>query len=331
MRSAASRRSSNRSSSPGLKPSQRESRTPRPPLALPHAAHGRTSRRHPLHHRGSFLFVLPAVVILGGFGLAASFSNVVYSFLDWNVLTPPRFVFLDNYKKVFQDDIGLRSIINTFYYAFLYVVPTVVCSLLVALALNERSRIMYFFRTVFYVPVVTSYVVVLVIWSWIYDFDIGLLNSYLGDWFGVQKIGWLINPFLALPSLVVISIWKNMGYTVIIYLAGLQNVEETLMDAGRIDGCNNRQLFWHVIIPQLHHTTTLAIVLVTTASFQMFVQPYLLTQGGPDNTTSTIAYYFYKQAFSAYKVGYGSTIAVVAVAIFVVVITLERRLLASRE
>ena len=284
-------------------------------------------KSRPGSYKGNgFWFIVPALVILGGFGLAVTAANLWYSFLDWSALSAPKFVFLKNYRRFFSDPIALTSLLNTFKYAFLYVVPTVVFSLAVALTLNRQSKAMYFFRTLFYIPVVTSYVIVIVVWQWFFDFDIGLFNQILAV-FGIAKQPWLLSKDMSMPSLVLLSIWKNSGYSILIFLAGLQTVDKSLYEAAKIDGCGSRALFFNITLPQLRSTTVLTVVMVTTWSFQMFVQPYLLTQGGPDYSTSTIYFYLYQQAFTSYNVGYGSAIAVVGVVLFLVVIGIEKRLL----
>ncbi len=280
--------------------------------------------------KGGFWFVLPSIIILGGFGLVVTVANVWYSFLDWSALTDPTFVFLKNYKRFFTDKIAITSLINTFEYALMYVFPTIVISLGIALMLNSNTKAMAFFRALFYVPVITSYVIVIVVWQWFFDYDIGLFNQILGS-FGVAKQPWLLSKSMAMPSLVVLSIWKNAGYSILMFLAGLQTLDKNLEEAAMIDGAGPVRIFWHITLPQLRPTMVLTVVMVTTWSFQMFVQPYLMTQGGPDYSTSTITYYLYQQAFSSYNVGYGSCIAVIGVAIFLVVVQLEKYLLGERR
>ena len=277
-----------------------------------------------------FWFTVPSLVILGGFGLMVTAANIWYSFLDWSALSTPKFVFLKNYQRFFTDPVALVSLWNTFKYAFWYVVPTVAISLAIALLLNRQTKLMYFFRTLFYIPVVTSYVIVIVVWQWFFDYDIGLFNQILG-WMGMAKQPWLLGKEMALPSLVLLSIWKNSGYSVLIFLAGLQTIDATLYDAGKIDGCGRWALFRNVTLPQLKPTAVMTVVMVTTWSFQMFVQPYLLTQGGPDYSTSTIYYYMYQQAFTSYNIGYGSAIAVIGVVIFLAVTALEKKTLGESE
>ena len=276
-----------------------------------------------------FWFVLPSVIILGGFGLAVTAANIWYSLQSWSALSSPSFAGLKNYQRFFNDPIAVRSLLNTFQYALMYVLPTIVISLLLAMLLNHKGRVMSFFRALYYVPVITSYVVVIVVWQWFFDYDIGLCNSILSS-VGIQKVPWLLDTGWSMPSLVLLSIWKNCGYTVLMFMAGLQTVDTNLYEAAAIDGSGRFSTFWHITLPQIKPTTTLCVVMVTTWAFQMFVQPYLLTKGGPDYSTMTITYYLYQQAFSSYNIGYGRAIAVIGVAIFLVIVGLEKRLLRER-
>jgi len=287
------------------------------------------TKQSPSRMRGGFFFTLPAIIILGGFGLLVTLENVGYSFLKWSALSPPTFIGLQNYMRFFTDRIALVSLWNTFYYAILYVFPTIVISTIIALLLNQNSRIMGFFRALFYIPVITSYVIVIVVWQWIFDYDIGLFNQIIGA-LGGNPLPWLLSKNMAMPSLVLLSIWKNSGYSTLIILAGLQTVDSNLKEAAMIDGAGPIRTFFSVTLPQLRPTMVLTVVMVTTWAFQMFVQPYMMTQGGPDYATSTITYYLYKQAFNSYNIGYGSCIAVIGVVIFLTIIQLEKYLMRDR-
>lgn len=274
-------------------------------------------------------FVLPSVIILGGFGLAVTLANIWYSLQNWSALSAPSFAGLRNYRRFFSDPIALRSLFNTLEYALMYVLPTVAISLGLAMMLNHKGKLMGFFRSLYYVPVITSYVVVIVVWQWFFDYDIGLFNSILGV-LGFEKAPWLLDPKWAMPSLVLLSIWKNCGYTVLMFMAGLQTIDENLYEAAAIDGAGSWKVFWNITLPQLKPTTSLCVVMVTTWAFQMFVQPYMMTKGGPNYSTMTLSYYLYQQAFSSYNIGYGSAIAIVGVVLFFVIVNLEKRLLRER-
>lgn len=289
----------------------------------------KTSLRRSRRGESGFWFVLPSVLILGGFGLAVTVLNVWYSLQNWSMLSAPSFAGLKNYQRFFSDSIAVRSLLNTFQYALMYVLPTIVLSLFLAMLLNHKGHVMSFFRSLYYVPVITSYVVVIVVWQWFFDYDIGLFNSILSA-LGIGKVPWLLSTGWAMPSLVLLSIWKNCGYTVLMFMAGLQTVDTDLYEAASIDGCGRMKLFFHITLPQIRPTMSLCVVMVTTWSFQMFVQPYLLTKGGPNYSTMTITYYLYQQAFSSYNIGYASAIAIIGVVCFLLVVRLEKYLLGER-
>ena len=289
----------------------------------------KTSRKVRRRESG-FWFVFPTLLILGGFGLVVTAANLWYSLQNWSALSSPSYAGLKNYQRFFSDSIALRSLANTFQYALMYVLPTVAISLFLAMMLNHKGKIMSFFRALYYVPVITSYVVVIVVWQWFFDYDIGLFNSILSV-FGISRVPWLLDTGWAMPSLVLLSIWKNCGYTVLMFMAGLQTVDTNLYEAASIDGCGRIKMFFHITLPQIRPTTVLCVVMVTTWAFQMFVQPYMLTKGGPNYSTMTITYYLYQQAFSSYNIGYASAIAVIGVVLFLLVITMEKRLLGERR
>ena len=289
----------------------------------------KTSRKGRRRESG-FWFVFPSLLILGGFGLVVTAANLWYSLQNWSALSSPSYAGLKNYQRFFSDSIALRSLANTFQYALLYVFPTVVISLFLAMMLNHKGKVMSFFRALYYVPVITSYVVVIVVWQWFFDYDIGLFNSILSV-FGIPRVPWLLDTGWSMPSLVLLSIWKNCGYTVLMFMAGLQTVDTNLYEAASIDGCGRIKMFFHITLPQIRPTTVLCVVMVTTWAFQMYVQPYMLTKGGPNYPTMTITYYLYQQAFSSYNIGYASAIAVIGVVLFLLVITMEKRLLGERR
>jgi len=286
-------------------------------------------KRVSVQKENGFWFVLPAAVILGGFGLLVALANVYFSLLKYSALADPIFIGGKNYIRFFTDSVALKSLWNTLLYALLYVFPTIVISLLIAVALNHKGKIMGFFRSLYYVPVITSYVVVIVVWQWFFDYDIGLFNTLLSS-LGFGRAPWLLDPRWAMPSLVLLSIWKNCGYTVLMFMAGLQTVDANLYEASAIDGAGKIRMFFHITLPQIRPTMSLCVVMVTTWAFQMFVQPYMLTKGGPNYSTITITYYLYQQAFSSYNIGYASTISIIGVMVFLLVTQGEKAFFRER-
>lgn len=271
-----------------------------------------------------FLFILPQLLGFLIFGLYPLIANLVLPFYDWDIITPPEFVGWDNFVKLFADEVFLRALVNTVVYTVQYVVPCLVVSLTLAILLNQRIRGMAFFRSVYYIPVVTSYVVAAIVWKWLFDADIGLFNQWLG-YVGIPPVPWLLDSRIALSSLVLMSIWKNSGYSVLIYLAALQNIPQEYQEAAQIDGANRLLVFRHITWPLLQPTTFLVIVMLTIWSFQAFAQPYLMTQGGPARATTTLVYYIYQQGFVFYSFGYAALVTTVMTLIVFLITVLQRR------
>jgi ABC-type sugar transport system permease subunit len=276
--------------------------------------------------RVAYLFLLPQVVGFAIFAVYPIVETVRLSLTNWSGLGRATFVGAANYARLWNDPILWRSFWNTVLYAFYYVVPCLIVSLGIALLLNLRIRGMPWFRGVYYIPVVTSFVVAAFIWNWLFDFNVGLFNYYLAR-LGLPPFPWLLSPRMALPSLALMSVWKNAGYTVLIYLAALQNIPDEYVESARIDGASAWQAIRHITIPLLQHTTVLVVVMLTIWSFQMFVQPYIMTQGGPAYATTSLVYYLYHQGFVNFQMGYASALAVVLTGLVLSVSLVQNRLL----
>ena len=271
-----------------------------------------------------YLFILPQVLGFLFFGLYPLIANLILPFYEWDILSAPRFVAWKNFGKLFSDAVFWRALLNTVQYSTEYVIPCLFVSLGLAILLNQRIRGMAFFRSIYYIPVVTSYVVAAIIWRWLYDTDIGLFNQWLA-YFGIPPVSWLLDSRVALSSLVLMSIWKNSGYSVLIYLAALQNIPPEYEEAAQIDGANRRMVFMHITWPLLRPTTFLVVVMLTIWSFQAFAQPYLMTQGGPARATTTLVYYIYQQGFMFYSFGYAALVTTAMTALVFFVTVLQRR------
>jgi multiple sugar transport system permease protein len=276
--------------------------------------------------RAAYLFLLPQALGFIVFGVYPIVSTARISFTNWSVFTTPVYAGAANYTRLWSDPIFWRSFWNTVLYATYYVIPCLIVSLGVALLLNQRIRGMPFFRGVYYIPTVTSFVVAAFIWNWLFDFNVGLFNYYLAK-MGLPPVPWLLSPRWALPSLAFMSVWKNAGYTVLIYLAALQSIPDEYVEAARIDGATGWQAIRHITIPLLHHTTVLVVVMLTIWSFQMFVQPYVMTQGGPAYATTSLVYFLYQQGFVQFQMGYASAIAVVLTVAVLGISLVQNRLL----
>lgn len=263
-----------------------------------------------------YLFITPALIILAVFLFLPIIESFLMSLTNWDIYGISnwkriRFIGLENYLKLFQDRIFLQSLFNTAYFVFVGAPLSMAASLFMAVILNEKFvRFKTFFRAAYFAPVVTTIVAVAVIWRWLYNPDYGLFNWALRS-LGIPPIDWLSDVRLAMPSLILMSIWKGFGYNMIIFIAGLQTIPEALYESARIDGANWWKCFRYITLPGLRHTILFVTIITTIGYFQFFAEPYVMTKGGPLNSTISIVYYMYNQGFKFFKLGYASAIAYV--------------------
>lgn len=259
----------------------------------------------------AYLFLLPTLVILGTFLVYPLFASVWYSFHEYNVIQPAKWIGLANYRELLEDEVFKNAFKNTLIYSVGVIPGCVVLPLFMALLLNKPGRGISFFRAAFYIPVITSIVVVGILWKWMY-FEEGIVNSILRALRVVDRpIPFLSNPSLALYAIIVVTIWKASGYYMVLYLAGLQSLPGDLHEAAMIDGANWWQRLWDVTIPLLKPTITVVAVLASVGAMKVFGEVYVMTGGGPAESTNTLVYYVYKQAFMFLRMGYASAVAVV--------------------
>lgn len=259
----------------------------------------------------AYLFLLPAMIILGTFLIYPLFASIWYSFHEYNVVHPARWIGLANYQKLLTDDVFKTAFRNTLVYSAGVIPGLVLLSLLMALLVNRPGKGITFFRVAFYIPVITSIVVVGIVWKWMY-FEDGIINSLLRALHLISRpIPFLSNPDIALYAIIVVTIWKASGYYMVLYLAGLQSLARELDEAAIIDGANQWQRLWYVTIPLLRPTITLVTVIASIGAMKVFGEIYVMTSGGPADRTNTLVYYVYKQAFTFLNMGYASAVAVV--------------------
>jgi len=256
-----------------------------------------------------YFFLLPNILGFLAFNLFPMLAVIALSFTRWDLFSPPTFVGLQNYRKLLLADETFRiAVRNTLVFTGLSVPLGTVISLALACALNQKLRGTYFYRTVYFLPTVSSMVAVSLIWSWLFNPDFGLVNDILLK-LGLPRLKWLASTTWALPALVIVSIWRGLGPSIVIFLAGLQGIPEELYEAAKIDGANDLQLFRYITIPMLSPTTFFVIVVSVIASFQVFDQVYIMTRGGPGRATMVIVFYIYRHAFEWFKMGYAAAIA----------------------
>ncbi|WP_369125553.1 carbohydrate ABC transporter permease [Catenulispora rubra] len=249
----------------------------------------------------------------------------VLSFTDYDVISTMNWVGFKNYTDLVHDPFFTKALENTVLYTLMYVPLGIVVALGTALLLNRKVRAAKYFRVMFYIPVISSTVATASIWYWMLNPQHGLINVILGE-FGVNGPAWLYDSNWAMPAIVLMSVWAGFGTNMVIYLAGLQNIPKELMESARTEGANSWQVFRYVTLPALTKTTMLVTTLLIISAFQVFDQAYVLTKGGPGNSTVTLVYYIYDRGFGALKMGYASAISFVLFAIILAVSLVNARL-----
>ncbi len=272
--------------------------------------------------RWAYLFLLPNLLLFALFTVYPVFASFFYSLNKWTLHSPMQFLGLANYRALIDDPIFLKVLGNTLYYTAGIIPFQTALGLLIALGLNQRIRFMTGYRALYFVPVVTSMVAVSIVWQWMYQPQYGVINSLLKI-VGIEGPNWLFSKTWAMPSVIAMSIWKNVGYSVVLYLAALQSVPESFYESAMIDGANGWDKFWHITLPIISPTTFFIIVLSVIGSFQAFDQIYVLTQGGPARATSVIVHYLYENGFQWFNMGYAAAIAYVLFALLFILTIIQ--------
>jgi multiple sugar transport system permease protein len=280
--------------------------------------------------RSGLLLSAPYVAFLAVFSLYPIGFAVVLVLLQWDLVTTPSFAGLDNLRHLAGDARFWRAIANTFVFLAIHLPLQIVVALALAWALDRPLVLRSFWRAAFFLPVVISGAVVTILWSALYATDVGFINSLLAK-LGLGPVPWLTDPAIAMPAIAVMVTWKNVGFYVVIYLAGLQNVPRSCHEAIELEGATTWQRFWHITLPLLKPQTLLVVTLSTINGFQLFIEPYVMTGGGPLRRTLSIVLYMYKNAFSYQKMGYAATLGLALALIIASVMLVQRRLVGRAE
>ncbi len=257
--------------------------------------------------------------------------SIYGSFLDWNpIIGVKEFIGLENYKQVFKSPIFILSLKNTLYFTVFCVVLKTILGLVLAVLLNAIKGLKNTFRSVYFLPVIMPLVAVAIVWKWLYHPRIGLLNMLLAA-FGIVGRNWLTDPNLAMPSIIAMSVWKDVGYTTIIFMAALLNVPSDVYEAARIDGANPFKMFTKITIPLVKPTIVFIVITSIISYFQSFIQIMIMTNGGPNNQTYVISLLIFKEAFSKYRFGYASSLSMVLFAIIMVVTFVQLKIVGRDE
>jgi multiple sugar transport system permease protein len=278
--------------------------------------------------RSAYLFLAPGMILFSIFTLAALIFAFYLTFHRWSIIEPAKpYVGLTNYDDMVHDERFLQSVLNTIYFTGASVPITMVIGLGLALLLNQPIRGRAIFRSAYYLPVVTPFVVSALLWKWLYNGEFGLFNYYLLKGHIIdQPLLWLSDKDLAMPAVVLMSIWSGVGFSMVVYLAGLQAIPAELYESAKLDGAGVLRRIFYITIPMLRPTTLFLLVIGIISSLQVFTQIFVMTSGGPVNKTTTMVYYMYLWAFKYYDMGYASTLAFALFAMLLIFTALQLRL-----
>ncbi len=259
----------------------------------------------------AYLFILPGMALFVAWTLYPLMYSFIMSFAEWNLIKPSRFVGLDNYVRALHDPVFWLALRNTVLYTVITVPGQMIFGLGIALMLDQPLRARAFFRTLYYIPVVTSWVVVSLIFTYLYNGQAGLINWVLRDGLHLidKNINWLGEAFTANLAIATLGIWKGIGWTMVIFLAGLQSIPQEVYEAAAIDGANGWQRLRSITLPLIRQTTLFILVLLTIGGFQVFISVYVMTGGKPLHRTDVLLTYMYSNAFEFLDLGYGSALS----------------------
>ena len=280
--------------------------------------------------RSGALLSLPYALFLLAFAAYPVAFALALVMMRWDLVTAPAFAGADNIRLLAADARFWQAVGNTFVFLGIHLPLQIVAALGLAVALNRPMRFRAFWRAAFFLPVVISGAVVAILWNALYATDVGLINALLST-VGIAPVPWLTDPSLAMPAIAVMVTWKNVGFYVIIYLAGLQYIPKSCQEAIELDGASAWQRFRHLTLPLLLPQTVLVVTLSTINGFQLFIEPYVMTGGGPLRRTFSVVLYMYTNAFSYQKMGYAATIGVALAVIIGSVVAIQRRVIGSAE
>ncbi len=249
--------------------------------------------------------------------------SVILTFHKWNIISPMHYVGFDNFVRLFQDRLFWQAIYNTFIFLFIHIPLQIIIALTLAYFLNQKILFKGFFRASFFLPFIISGVVVTILWQQLYGYNSGLINNILKS-IGLGKIEWLTNTHIAIISIALMATWKNVGLYVILFLVGLQTVPQRYYEAADVEGASQWQKFRYITLPAINPTIFMIVILSTIGGFGLFIEPYIMTGGGPLNSTLSAMLYIYKQAFEFYHMGYSATIGLSFSVIIMIIVVIQK-------
>lgn len=254
--------------------------------------------------------------------------SVVLTFHKWNIISPMKYIGINNYVRLFQDATFFKSILNTLLFLVIHIPLQIIVALFLAEILNQKIKLKGFYRAAFFLPVIVSGVVVTIMWQQLFGFDTGILNRTLIK-LGLGKVGWLTDPDIAMISIAVMATWKNVGLYIVLFLVGLQTVPAHYYEAADLEGATRLQKFFKITLPMINPTIFMIVILSTIGGFSLFIEPYIMTGGGPLNSTISAVLYIYKQGFFYYHMGYAATLGLFFAFIIFLVVVIQKKFVES--
>ncbi|NOZ61686.1 MAG: sugar ABC transporter permease [Calditrichaeota bacterium] len=275
-----------------------------------------------------YIFSLPYIIhfsIFTAFPITFSFLLI---FHRWDIISPMQWTGLQNFVRLAHDGLFFKSLINTLIFLFIHIPLQITVALALAEFLNQKIRFRGFFRAAYFMPVVVSGVVITILWQQLYAQDTGVLNTLLAS-LHLPKLPWLTSPRLAMPSIAIMATWKNVGLYVVLFLVGLQTVPTYMYEAADLEGASHWQKFRYITLPMINPTMIMVVILSTIGGFSLFIEPYIMTGGGPLGSTLSAMLYIYQQAFSFYHMGYAATLGFFFAAVVFSVILIQKKVIES--
>ncbi len=256
--------------------------------------------------------------------------SIVLTFHNWNIISPMKFTGVNNYSRLFQDSTFFKSILNTLIFLIIHIPLQIIVALFLAEILNQKIKLKGFYRAAFFLPVIVYGVVVTILWQQLLGFDMGLFNRILVS-IGIGKVGWLTDPNIAMISIAVMATWKNVGLYIVLFLVGLQTVPSHYYEAADLEGATRLQKFFKITLPMINPTIFMIVILSTIGGFSLFIEPYIMTGGGPLNSTISAVLYIYKQGFFYYHMGYAATLGLFFALIIFAVIVIQKKFIETEN
>ncbi len=271
-----------------------------------------------------WLFVSPYLIHFVIFLAFPLLFSLVLLFHRWDVVSPMEFIGVQNFNRLFHDKLFFKALFNTGIFLLIHIPLQVVLALLLAEFLNSKIHLLGFFRAVYFLPVVVSGVVVTMLWNQLYAESNGVLNQLLTA-VGLPRVSWLTDVKMAMPSIAIMATWKNVGLYIVLFLVGLQSVPRSMYEAADLEGASHWQKFRHVTLPMINPTFFMVVILSTIGGFSLFIEPFIMTGGGPMNSTLSAMLYIYKQAFNFYHMGYAATLGFFFALVVMTVVVIQKK------